>query len=92
MCGQGPFSNRGGYDPYNGAFVDLMALMVPEALPEIPDTSGPSTEPLPKGVSAASVHWGRPLHKAATDCVFSVRCRLTVPPLLPLPDAPLRSN
>ena len=88
MCGQGQFSNRGGYDPYNGAFVDLMALVVPEALPVIPGTSGPSTEPLSKGVSAAGVRWGRQLRKAATDCVYSVRGRLTVPP----PDAPARSN
>jgi hypothetical protein len=72
--------------------VDLMALVVPEALPVIPGTSGPSTEPLPKGVSAASVRWGRQLHKAATDSVYSVRGRLTVPPLLPPPDAPSRSN
>lgn len=89
---RGPFSKRGGYDPYNGAFVDLMAMVVPEALPVIPDTSGPSTEPLPKGVPAASVRWGRQMHEAATDSVFSVRCSLMVPPLLPLPDAPLRSN
>ncbi len=54
----GAVSNRGAYDPCNGAFVDLMALVVPEALPVIPGTSGPSTEPLPKGVSAASVRWG----------------------------------
>lgn len=88
----GAVSNRGGYDPYSGAFVDLMALVVPEALPVIPGTSGPSTEPLPKGVSAASVRWWRQLHKAATDSVYSVRGRLTVPPLLSPPDAPSRSN
>lgn len=58
MCGQGPFSNRGEYEPYNGAFTDLMALVVPEALPLIPDTPAPSTGALPKGVSAASVHGG----------------------------------
>ncbi len=92
MCGQGPFSNRGGYDPCNGTFVDLTALVVPEALPLIPGTSGPSAEPLPKGVTAASVRWRRQLHKAATDSVYSVRGRLTVPPLLSPPDAPSRSN
>lgn len=59
MCGQGPFSNRG-YDPYSGAFVDLMAMVVPEALPVIRDTSGPSTEPLPKGVSARQRALGAP--------------------------------
>jgi len=60
MCSPGQFSNRGGYDPYKGAFVESMAMMVPEALPVIPDTSGPSTEPLPKVVSAASVRGGAP--------------------------------
>jgi hypothetical protein len=77
---------------HTGAFVDMTTLVVPEALPMIPDTSEPLTESIPKGVSAASVHWGRQLQQAATDSVYSVRGRLTVPPLLPLPDAPSRSN
>lgn len=72
MCGQGPFSNRGEYEPYNGAFTDLMALVVPEALPLIPDTPAPSTEALPKGVSAASVHRGRQLHKRPRRTASSV--------------------
>jgi hypothetical protein len=39
-----------------------MAVATLEALSVIPGTFGPSTEPLPKGVSAASVRWGRQLH------------------------------
>ena len=35
---------------------------------------------------------GRPLHEAATDSVYRVRGRLTVPPLLPPPDAPSRTT
>lgn len=77
---------------HTGAFVDMMVLVAPDALPAITDTSEPSAEPLPKGVSAASVHWGRQLQQAVTDSVYSVRGRLTVPPLLPPPDAPSRSN
>ena len=77
---------------HTGAFVDMMALVVPEALPAIPDTSEPPAEPLPTGVSAASVHWGRQLQQAVTDSVYSIRGRLPVPDLLPPSDAPSRSN
>jgi len=75
-----------------GAFVDLMALVAPEALPALPGASDLATDVLPTGVSATSVQWGRQLQKAVTDSVFSVRARLPVPELLMPSDAPSRSN
>ncbi len=75
-----------------GAFVDLMALVVPEALPALPGASDPAIDVLPTGVSAASVHWGRQLQQAVTDSVYSVRGLLPVPELLLPSDAPSRSH
>ena len=64
-----------------GAFVDVTALLAPEALPPASgETGGPQ---LPAAVSAASAQWGRLLQKAVTDSVYSVWGNLPVPDLVP---------
>ena len=74
-----------------GAFLDVTALVAPEALSTLTDATGQAAEPLPAGVTPASVHWGRMLQKAVTDSVYSVWGKLPVPDLLPS-GAPSSSN
>jgi hypothetical protein len=74
-----------------GAFADVTALLVPDVLPEFAEASAQTADPLPAGVSMASVHWGRMLQKAVTDSVYSVWGKLPVPDFLPS-GAPSRSN
>lgn len=74
-----------------GAFLDVTALVAPEALPTLTDATGQAAEPLPAGVTPASVQWGRLLQKAVTDSVYSIRGKLPVPELLPS-GAPSRSH
>jgi hypothetical protein len=74
-----------------GAFADVTALIASKALPALSAASEPSEEPLPAGVTATSVQWGRLLQKAVTDSVYSIRGKLPVPELLPS-GAPARSN
>lgn len=76
---------------YTGAFADVTALVAPEVLPVFSAKSGPSAEPLPAGVSAASVQWGRLLQTAVTDSVYSIRGKLPVPDLS-FAGAPAPSN
>lgn len=72
MCGQGPF-RTGGYDPCNGAFVDLMALVAgvrslardPRHLRAIDRTAA-------EGRVRRERALGRQLDEAATDSVRSV--------------------
>ncbi|MBA4265791.1 MAG: hypothetical protein C0453_11960 [Comamonadaceae bacterium] len=74
-----------------GAFLDVTVLMAPEVLPALTDATGQAAEPLPAGVTPASVHWGRLLQKAVTDSVYSIRGKFPVPDFLPS-GAPSRSN
>ena len=65
-----------------GAFADVTALLVPDVLPEFAEASAQTADPLPAGVSMASVQWGRLLQAAVTDSVYSIRGKLPVPDLL----------
>ncbi len=75
----------------SGSFVDFTVLVAPHALPAPAEAPAQTAEPLPAGVSMASVQWGRLLQKAVTDSVYSIRGKLPVPDLLPSGD-PSSSN
>lgn len=75
----------------SGAYVDFTVLVAPHALPAQSRASAQTADPLPAGVSMASVQWGRLLQKAVTDSVYSIRGKLPVPELLPA-GAPSPSN